>query len=753
MAQPQPHASGLPRTAVHQKSVALSATASALLALGVTFTAPVAQADLLDDVFDQALSPFLDVTTGALDWAAVSSPTAWEAFFNPAHWDGVLSGLAIGAASGSGLASLDPAALFQDFVYTPLHANMQAWISSDLGKQIDESINALFGSTVIGNGTDGTADNPDGGAGGWLFGDGGTGWTSTATGIAGGAGGAAGMFGTGGAGGGGGAGANGGEGGAGGWLFGNGGLGGNGGDGPDGGNGGDGGSATALFGAGGRGGDAGDSGVGGSPTGPHPLPALGGAGGNPGLLGTHGAVGHYGSGVPLDKPITWDTSYGPITVTGQWLTDSDGRVVMMHGINEVYKSPPYTPEAGGFTAADAAYLAAHGVNMVRVGVLWAGVEPQPGVYDYEYLASIERTVQLLAQYNIVSLLDMHQDVYSDSINGGYDGAPAWATDTGGLPEIDAGFPWTYVFSPAVNHAWDAFWHNGTVADGVKLQNSYARMWEVVAEYFAGNANVAGYDIMNEPWAGTQWLGTVFGNPFFESQYLTSFYNQVDSAIRAVDPHTPVYFEPNTLSGNLPIPTHLGTVDDPNTVYSFHDYCMSTALFGDTAFGCGLWESIIQGDAAAYATKHNIPAMITEFGNTANTQSINDSLDEANRRGFGWLFWEYGLARANSGEPDADGIAPGVMATLAQPYPQVVAGIPGSWSVTDGTLNFSYSTEMADGSGSFGAGSHTTIWVPASDYQVQVTGGHVVSAAGAHQLVIASNAGASTVTVTVTSAQN
>lgn len=748
MTQPQPGIGRRQRTHVHEKSTALTASAGAFLAFGLApvVTTPLAHAEVFDDAVDQMLSPFLDATTGALDWGTLSSPAAWEAFFDPAHWDGVLTGP--GAADTM---SFDPAALFQQFVYTPLHDNMQAWITSDLGKQVDGTINALFGSTVIGNGTAGTAENPHGGAGGWFFGDGGAGWSSTEAGVAGGAGGAAGMFGTGGAGGNGGDGAIGGEGGAGGWLFGNGGVGGHGGDGPDGGNGGDGGNAIGFFGAGGHGGDAGDSGVGGSPTGPHPLPALGGAGGNPGLMGTHGAVGHFGSGVPLDKPMFWDTSYGPITVTGPWLTDSDGRVVIMHGVNEVYKSPPYTPEAGGFSEADAAYLAAHGVNMVRVGVLWAGVEPQPGVYDYNYLASIEQTVQMLAKYNIVSLLDMHQDVYSDSIHGGYDGAPAWATDTGGLPEIDAGFPWTYVASPAVNHAWDAFWHNSTVADGVKLQNSYARMWEAVAEYFAGNGNVAGYEIMNEPWAGTQWLGTVLGNPFFDAQYLTAFYNQVDAAIRAVDPHTPVYFEPNTLTGNLPLPTQLGTVNDPNTVYAFHDYCTSTAIFGDTAFGCGLWELIIQGDAASYAAKHNIPAMITEFGNTGNIQSITDTLDEANKRGFGWLFWEYGTARANSGDPDDNGLSSGVMATLAQAYPQVVSGTPGSWSVTDGVLQFSYSTEMADGSGSFAAGSHTTIWVPDNNYQVTVTGGHVVSPAGANQLVIASDSGAGTVTVTVTPA--
>lgn len=41
------------------------------------------------------------------------------------------------------------------------------------------------------------------------------------------------------------------------------------------------------------------------------------------------------------------------------------------------------------------------------------------------------------------------------------------------------------------------------------------MGEAAAEYFAGNGTVAGYQIMNEPWAGSQWLGTVFGAPGYE----------------------------------------------------------------------------------------------------------------------------------------------------------------------------------------------------------------------------------------------
>ncbi|MBS9535980.1 cellulase family glycosylhydrolase, partial [Mycobacterium sp. M1] len=541
-------------------------------------------------------------------------------------------------------------------------------------------------------------------------------------------------------------------------LLGNGGAGGHGGDGPDGGDGGDGGNATALFGAGGHGGDAGDSAVGGAPTGPHPLPALGGAGGLAGMLGTHGDVGHYGSGVTITTNPTWaDAPGGQLSVDDNWITNSDGQVVILHGVNEVYKVDPYTPAGGGFDEADAKQLAADGVTMVRVGLLWEGVEPQPGVIDYAYLASIEQTVQLLAKYHIVSLLDMHQDLYGDHVDGSGagDGAPAWATDTGGLPTPDAGFPWNYPLSPGENHAWDTFWANDTTsASGdLKLMNAYAHMWQAVAAYFKGNPDVGGYEIMNEPWPGTPWLGTVLGNPSFDAQTLTPFYNQVDAAIRSVDPNTTVYFEPTTLTGNLPVPTHLGTVDDANSVYSFHDYCSSTAILGDTDFGCGIWEQLIQGDAVNYSHAHHIPAMITEFGNTGNIGSITDTLNEANKNGFGWLFWDYGLAQNHSGPPtaDSDGVSTGVLGTLAQAYPQVVSGIPNGWSVSDnGTLTFSYSTEMADGSGTFAAGSQTTIWVPTEGNTVVVTGGHVVSGAGdAHHLVIASDAGASTVSVTVT----
>src|ERR1700758_2456163 len=68
----------------------------------------------------------------------------------------------------------------------------------------------------------------------------------------------------------------------------------------------------------------------------------------------------------------------PLGHVGRWMTDSAGRVVVLHGLNQVYKVPPYEPSADGFGDDDAAFLAANGFDAMRVGVIWAGVEPRPG---------------------------------------------------------------------------------------------------------------------------------------------------------------------------------------------------------------------------------------------------------------------------------------------------------------------------------------------------------------------------------------
>ncbi|WP_155770594.1 PE family protein, partial [Mycobacterium asiaticum] len=139
----------------------------------------------------------------------------------------------------------------------------------DILNAVNAPAQALLGRPLIGDGAHGTAANPNGGAGGLLYGNGGNGFSQTADGAAGGVGGAAGLIGNGGLGGAGGAGAAGGAGGSGGWLYGNGGAGGAGGaavaagPGANGANGGAGGAggAAGLLGAGGVGGVGGTGGA------------------------------------------------------------------------------------------------------------------------------------------------------------------------------------------------------------------------------------------------------------------------------------------------------------------------------------------------------------------------------------------------------------------------------------------------------------------------------------------------------------
>src|SRR5271165_5367979 len=120
--------------------------------------------------------------------------------------------------------------------------------------------------------------------------------------------------------------------------------------------------------------------------------------------------GHSPSSTPADSgppPSGPALPLGPIGHQGRWLTDADGRVLLVHGVNMVDKDPPYYPAAAGFSDADAAWLADNGFRLVRVGILATGLMPTPGVVDTGYIQQIAATVTDLAKHQIYSLIDLH----------------------------------------------------------------------------------------------------------------------------------------------------------------------------------------------------------------------------------------------------------------------------------------------------------------------------------------------------------
>ena len=121
-------------------------------------------------------------------------------------------------------------------------------------------------------------------------------------------------------------------------------------------------------------------------------------------------------------------------------------MVILHGLNMVYKVGSYRPADSGFGADDARWLRRNGFNTIRLGIIYKGLEPAPPTasgpsYDEAYLRSIARTEAVLAKQRIFTLLDFHQDLYNERFQG--EGWPDWQVlDDGEPAEPRSAFPAT-----------------------------------------------------------------------------------------------------------------------------------------------------------------------------------------------------------------------------------------------------------------------------------------------------------------------
>ena len=455
----------------------------------------------------------------------------------------------------------------------------------------------------------------------------------------------------------------------------------------------------------------------------------------------------------------------PLGHAGRWITDASGRVYVTHGINMVYKLPPYYPAAIGFGDNDAAFLRSIGFTAVRVGVLWEAVEPQPGVYDDSYLNQIAATVATLAAHGITSLLDFHQDLFNEKFQG--EGEPAWAVQDGGLPNPTLGFPGNYLANPALEATLDHFWQNSAGPGGVGLQDRYAAAWAHVAARFKAVPGVLGYEIFNEPFPGTLWepCAVPTGCPAFDAQ-LGRLYARVIPAIRAVDPRPLIFYEPNVLFNDGP-DTLLPRFADKRLGFAFHDYCLTEPNTGPT--GCSTFDDLVFSNAVKRADSTGDALLETEFGATNDIPYLDDGVALADSRMVPWLEWAYcGCMDPTTSGPGAkqaivldpakppvgSNLVLGTLKALVEPYPQLVAGTPLHWSYAAATRTFtaSWSTARAAGGGAFPAGSRTEIAAPAlaypEGYAVEVQGGRILSAPGAPTIAIASCPGVEFVSVTV-----
>ena len=440
--------------------------------------------------------------------------------------------------------------------------------------------------------------------------------------------------------------------------------------------------------------------------------------------------------------------------TGQYLTDDQGRVLVFHGVNIIRKLAPYWPDTIG--ATDAAFLADEGFNAARIGWIWAGAEPSPGQYDDAYMAHILDFNALLGRYGIRTLVDFHQDSYSQK--GGGDGAPDWAT-----------------LESSSGADWQDFWNDKPAADGVGIQTRFVGLWAHAAQLLQaspGRVNVMGLDPLNEPNPGNGYTCVPAGScPSFETGQLRTFYERLFPAIRSSGLSNIIWFEdePDHLDFQPAFPAF----SDPQVAYSWHYYCLPTELTSDpgSAFDvyCDQQTSKAVSNETRYAAQQQWPELIGEFGANGAEGAYAKQVDAFDGHFLSWTYWLYYIPNGDPSDPAAgsiltDSTQPGSQSNANQtkldalvvPYPQAIAGTPGAYGFdrSSNTMTLSYTPSAVPGT-ALASDALTQIFVPArhypTGYSVSVKGATVASAPGAAWLLLRAQPGVSTVQLTLTPA--
>lgn len=449
---------------------------------------------------------------------------------------------------------------------------------------------------------------------------------------------------------------------------------------------------------------------------------------------------------PGEAPVALPSLPGPIgSRGGPFLSDRTGRVVLLHGVNVVEKRPPYEvyPDRGkpwNFDTADARRIARLGFDVVRLGIIWEGLEPgtaksnspstcRPGSPGnphqlrlsvlVRYLGHIRQTVALLARFHIFTILDMHQDVYSSVLGG--EGAPSWAVCTDGVRPTRPPGRWSRIYgTEAADIAYDHFWFNNVVGD---LQGQYDLVWSLVARSFRNDPWVIGFDPFNEPFStaaigdnGRKFDGTL--ECFYTGRAHAAVVRTPKGVagvrcppddprtgllpdLRRADPRALIFVEP-ALYASKGTATMLGPMPFRHLVFNVHVYCPDRSPVTGNPYNvatCSTEESrafrrrLIERLGMASRQQPDGPAMIvTEFGATSDPAVLRNTTAGFDRSLMSWIYWAWKYYRDPTGSSDealvkVTGRLRPTASVLSQVYAEAIAGTPQSMSFDPTTARF------------------------------------------------------------------
>ncbi len=141
---------------------------------------------------------------------------------------------------------------------------------------------------------------------------------------------------------------------------------------------------------------------------------------------------------------------------------------------------------------------------------------------------------------------------------------------------------------------------------------FVALWRKIAERYASNKWIAGYDLLNE----TNWTFTEGSNA-----PLRSLYGRVTAAIREVDPNHLIVIEGNGFANDY---SGLTPAWDNNLAYSFHKYWTNNQA------GVINWMLDLRNNT-------NCPIWLGESGENSN-RWFTDCIELMENNNIGWSFW-------------------------------------------------------------------------------------------------------------------
>ncbi len=219
--------------------------------------------------------------------------------------------------------------------------------------------------------------------------------------------------------------------------------------------------------------------------------------------------------------------------------------------------------------------------------------------------------------------------------------------------------------------FDEQYLNDSLWQSQEAQDAWVRMWRHVAQRYRQNPVVVGYDLMVEPNANE--VGShavmdaldIWDPDAFYRQYRGTLYDwaplyrRITTAIREVDPHTPILIGPMGYSAVDWMP-YLEVTGDSRTVYTVHQYAPETYTHQEKrrkrkypgrfdTDGDGIrerfdraWLDSLLTAVDGFKQQHGVSTAVTEFGamrwEPGVARYINDQMALFEKRGMNHAIW-------------------------------------------------------------------------------------------------------------------